>query len=187
MNQKEAKTAVFKAVKRSTRSMVLAALFAALLAVLSQLTIPMVPVPINLALLGVYLCAMVLKPRWAVISVGLYLLMGALGLPVFSGLRGGPSSLFGITGGYLWGYVLTAAIIALLTPLADNFVKRLLILFVGLLCCYIPGTLWLMMLTGRGWSQALPLAVYPFLPGDAIKIVMAAALAPRLSHTLKRV
>lgn len=187
MKQKEAKTTVIKAAKHNTRSMVLAALFAALLAVLSQITIPMVPVPINLALLAVYLCAMVLKPRWAIISVGLYLLMGALGLPVFSGFRGGPSSLFGITGGYLWGYVLTAAAIASLRPLADSFIKSVLILFVGLLCCYIPGTLWLMMLTGRGWAQALTLAVYPFLPGDAIKIVMASALAPRISQTLKRV
>lgn len=174
-----------KPARHSPHSMVLAALFAALLSILSQITIPMAPVPINLALLAVYLCAMVLQPGWAAASVGLYLLMGLLGLPVFSGLRGGPSSLFGITGGYLWGYILTAGAVSLLSPLADRFFKRVLVLSLGLLCCYIPGTLWLMMLTGRGWSQALPLAVYPFLPGDAIKIVMAAALAPRMKRTLK--
>ena len=62
-----------------TRGMVLAALFAALLAVFSQLAVPMVPVPINLGLLAVYLCALALEPRWALISVGLYLAMGAVG------------------------------------------------------------------------------------------------------------
>ena len=57
----------------------------------------------------------------------------------------------------------------------------------GLLACCIPGTLWLMMLTGRAAAEALPLAVYPFLPGDAVKIIIAAALAPKLRGVLRRI
>ena len=158
-----------------TRGMVLAALFAALLAVFSQLAVPMVPVPINLGLLAVYLCALALEPRWALISVGLYLAMGAVGLPVFAGFRGGPAALLGPTGGYLLGYVCAAGLIA-----------AVLLLGRGMLSCYIPGTLWLMMLTGRTAAEALPLAVYPFLPGDAVKIITAAVLAPKLREALRR-
>lgn len=174
-------------IRFDTRGMVLAALFAALLAVFSQLAVPMVPVPINLGLLAVYLCALALEPRWALISVGLYLAMGAVGLPVFAGFRGGPAALLGPTGGYLLGYVCAAGLIAALRDKADSLAGRLGILTLGLLACYIPGTLWLMMLTGRTAAEALPLAVYPFLPGDAVKIITAAMLAPKLRKALKRV
>ena len=170
----------------NTRGMVLAALFAALLSVFSQLAVPMVPVPINLGLLAVYLCALALEPRWALISVGLFLSMGAVGLPVFAGFRGGPAALFGPTGGYLLGYVCAAGLIAALREKADCPAGRLGILTLGLLACYIPGTLWLMMLTGRTAAEALPLAVYPFLPGDAVKIIAAAMLAPKLREALRR-
>lgn len=170
----------------NTRGMVLAALFAALLSVFSQLAVPMVPVPINLGLLAVYLCALALEPRWALISVGLYLAMGAIGLPVFAGFRGGPAALFGPTGGYLLGYVFAAGLIAALRDKAETLLGRIAILALGMLSCYIPGTLWLMMLTGRTAAEALPLAVYPFLPGDAVKIMAAAMLAPKLREALRR-
>lgn len=169
-----------------TRGMVLAALFAALLAVFSQLAVPMVPVPINLGLLAVYLCALALEPRWALISVGLFLSMGVVGLPVFAGFKGGPAALFGPTGGYLLGYVCAAGLIAALKEKADGLAGRMAILVLGLLACYIPGTLWLMLLTGRTAGQALPLAVWPFLPGDAVKIIVAAVAGPRLREALRR-
>ena len=166
--------------------MVLAALFSALLAVFSQIQIPMVPVPVNLGLLAVYLCALTLEPRWALIGVGLFLGMGAAGLPVFAGFRGGPAALFGATGGYLLGYVFAAGLIAALRERADTLARRIALLFAGMMACYIPGTLWLMLLTSRTAAEALPLAVYPFLPGDALKILAAALAAPRLRQALRR-
>lgn len=172
--------------RTNTRGMVMAALFTALLAVFSQVSVPMVPVPLNLGLLAVYLCALALSPRWALISVGLFLLMGAAGLPVFAGFRGGPAALFGPTGGYLLGYVFAAGLIAVLRDKADTLAGRIAVLALGLLACYIPGTLWLMLLTGRTAAEALPLAVYPFLPGDAVKIIAAAVAGPRLREALRR-
>lgn len=163
-----------------------AALMTALLAVCSQIAVPLPLVPINLALLAVYLCALVLEGRWALISVGLYLLMGTVGLPVFAGFRGGPAALFGATGGYLLGYLCAAAVIVPLVPWADTLWRRALICALGLLACYVPGTLWLMLMTGKALPQVLPLAVYPFLPGDALKIAMAASLAPRLRAAMSR-
>ena len=167
--------------------MLLSALMIAIIVVASQIVIPLPMVPINLGLLAVYLCALALEPRWALISVGLYLVMGAVGLPVFAGFRGGPAALFGPTGGYLLGYVCAAALIAAFKERADSLFGRVLLLVLGMLSCYIPGTLWLMMLTGRTAAEALPLAVYPFLPGDAVKIIAAAMLAPKLREALKRI
>ena len=79
-----------------------------------------------------------------------------------------------------------AGLIAAFKERADSLFGRVLLLVLGMLSCYIPGTLWLMMLTGRTAAEALPLAVYPFLPGDAVKIIAAAVLAPKLREALRR-
>ena len=84
------------------------------------------------------------------------------------------------------GYACAAGLIAAFKERADSLFGRVLLLVLGMLSCYIPGTLWLMMLTGRTAAEALPLAVYPFLPGDAVKIITAAVLAPKLREALRR-
>lgn len=167
-------------------ALLLSALMVALISVLSQIAIPLPLVPINLALLAVFLTGFILPQRWALIAVGAYLLMGALGLPVFSGLRGGPQALFGNTGGYLLGYFLSVAVIALMRHQASNFIQRVLLCLLALLACYVPGTLWLSFLTGRTIAQVLPLAVFPFILGDLIKCALAALLAGRLAGLVDR-
>ncbi len=164
------------------------ALFTAALAVFSQIAVPMPGgVPINLALLAVYLAAFVLDRRGALTAVGLYLLLGAVGVPVFAQFRGGPDALVGPTGGYLLGYLFTAAAVGLLRPWADTFVKRALACLAGLLCCYVPGTLWFMSQAGMSLQQSLTYCVYPFIPGDILKILAAASAAPQLRAALSRV
>lgn len=160
-------------------------LMAALLALCSQIAIPLPMVPINLALLAVYLAAFLLDRRGALISVSLYLLLGAAGLPIFAGFKGGPQALFGKTGGYLLGYLGTAAVIATLRPWADSFVRRCLICLLGLVCCYVPGTAWFMLVTNLSLPVSLGYCVFPFLPGDAVKILLAALLTPRLHSALR--
>ncbi len=93
------------------------ALFAALTAVLAQIQLPIGPVPFNLAVFGAFLAGMLLEPAWAAASMGVYMLLGAVGIPVFAGFMGGPAVLLGKTGGYVIGYIF----IALATALA---VKR---------------------------------------------------------------
>lgn len=160
--------------------MVLCALMAALIAVASQIAIPLAMVPINLALLAVFMTGFLLEKRWALTSVMVYLLIGAVGLPVFSGLRGGPQHLVGPTGGYLIGYLLSAGIVSALAPWADSFLKRVFICALAVVACYVPGTLWLMWQTGKNLPEVMGFAVLPFLPGDALKCLAAAFLAPRL-------
>ena len=128
-------------------------------------------------LVAVFVTGFVLNKRWAMIAVGLYLLMGAFGLPVFANFRGGPQALFGNTGGYLLGYFLSVAIIALLRDRAVTFVQRALLCGVALLACYIPGTAWLMFLTGRSLVEVLPSRL-SFIQ-DILKCVLAAWLSLR--------
>lgn len=103
--------------KIATKDLVLTALFAALTAVLAQIQLPIGPVPFNLAVFGAFLAGMLLEPAWAAASMGVYMLLGAVGIPVFAGFMGGPAVLLGKTGGYVIGYIF----IALATALA---VKR---------------------------------------------------------------
>ena len=168
-----------------TRQMAQCAMLTALLAVCSQISIPLPMVPINLALFAVYLGAFLLDRRYALLSVGLYLMLGAVGLPVFAGFQGGPAALFGKTGGYLLGYLCTAAVVTVMRPWADTFVKRCLICALGLLGCYVPGTLWFMLVTQLSLPVSLGYCVYPFLPGDAVKIALAALLIPKLQGALQ--
>ncbi len=169
-----------------TRPLTTAALFAALTAVFSQIAIP-TPwmVPVNLATCSVFLAGAVLGARWGTLSQLVYLALGACGLPVFSGFRGGVQALLGPTGGYLIGYVLAALTVGLL---AQHFRFRgglILSMACGLLLCYALGTAWFMFSTASPLPRALTLCVLPFLPGDACKILLSAWLAKRLAHLLK--
>lgn len=167
------------------RPLTTAALFAALTAVFSQIAIP-TPwmVPINLATCSVFLAGAVLGAGWSMASQLVYLALGICGLPVFSGFRGGVQALLGPTGGYLVGYVLAALTIGLL---AQRFRFRgglILAMACGLFLCYALGTAWFMISTASPLPRALTLCVLPFLPGDALKILVSAVLAKRLSHVL---
>ncbi len=170
-----------------TRRLTLAAFFAALTAVCSQLQIPLPMVPINLALFAVHLCGAALGPKWGALSMAAYAGLGAIGVPVFAGLGSGPATLFGRTGGYILGYILAAAIVGLLSRRWGFAFPRLCAaMAAGVAACYLFGTLWFMALTGTGLGASLSYCVLPFLPGDAVKIALAALLAQRLRPSLHR-
>ena len=169
-----------------TRNLVLAALFAALTAVCSQIQIPLPMVPINLALFAVHLCGALLGAKWGALSMCAYALLGAVGVPVFSGFASGPAVLFGKTGGYILGYILCALLVGLLSRrLGFTFPKLCLSMVVGVAVCYLFGTIWFMAITGMNLVTSLTYCVIPFLPGDAVKILLAALLALRLQKPMR--
>ncbi len=162
--------------------LLLSGLFAALIGVLSQVVIPLPFVPINLALFGVHLAGLLLGPLYGLFSVSIYLLMGILGVPVFASFGAGPGVLFGMTGGYLVGYALCVLIVGALSPRlfggrAGGWWAAMLL---GLLACYAFGTAWFMNLTGYNLVASLWACVIPFLPGDGVKMLLAALLYRRL-------
>ena len=167
--------------KGDIRRLVFCALFTALIAVFSQMQLPIGPVPVSLATLGVMLCGLLLGWRWGALAVGAYILLGAVGVPVFAGFQGGVGRLIGPTGGYILGYLFYALLSGLNMPrLQEGFWGRCFLLFLGTAACYLPGTAWFMHSTGRTLSESLSLCVIPFLPGDAAKIALAAFLTQRL-------
>lgn len=168
-----------------TYSIVITAMFAALTAVFSQISIPIGPVPINLALLSVFVAGGLLGIKRAVISQLVYVLIGAVGLPVFAGFKGGVGALTGPTGGYIIGYVLAAGAVALITAVWNKKLPALIVsMLAGLVICYAFGTAWFVISSGTNLLAALSSCVFPFLPGDALKIAAAAALCLRLKRVV---
>lgn len=169
-----------------TQRIVLAALFAALMAVCSQIQIPLPMVPINLALFAVHLCGALLGAKWGALSISAYVLLGLVGVPVYAGFASGPAALFGKTGGYILGYILSAFLVGLLSRrIGFTFKGLCLSMLVGVVACYAFGTVWFMAVTGLNLMTSLAYCVIPFLPGDAVKIVLAALLALRLKKPLQ--
>ena len=164
------------------QKMVLAALMAALTAAGAYMVLPIGPVPIVLQSLFVLLSGLLLGSRWGAASMGVYLLAGLLGLPVFAGGGGGLAKFLGPTGGYLVGFILAAFIIGLVAEHSRGKIwLNLLGLVAGSLVIYLCGVTWLKVVLGVSLAKALALGMFPFLPGDAAKIVAALALGRTLA------
>lgn len=160
---------------------VYASLFAALTAAGAFIAIPIGPVPIVLQNFFVLLCGLLLGSRWGLASVGIYLLAGTLGLPVFAGGTGGIGRIIGPTGGYLLGYlpaVFVAGLIVEKTKPGPFF--DLTAMICASIILYGCGLTWLKIITGLTWGKTLALGMYPFLLGDALKIAAAVPVVKML-------
>ncbi len=162
------------------------ALFAALTAVGAQIQMPLPfsPVPVVLSNFFAILAGLVLGPRLGAASQVVYLLLGAVGLPVFAGMRGGPQVLVGPTGGYLVGYVLAAGAAGLLRGRRPDTGRAIAAAAAGAILIYALGVPYLAAVTHMGIRRALLVGLLPFLPGDAVKVVIAGAVAPALLRAL---
>ena len=163
---------------------------AALICVAGPLSIPAGPVPLSLASFAVYITGAVLGPKKGTIAVALYLVIGTIGVPVFSGFSGGFQKLAGVTGGYLAGYIPCALLTGLGAERAVKPGARRWILpaamAAGTLVLYGIGTAWFMIQTGNALGAALSLCVVPFLPGDAAKIIGACLLTFPVRKALEK-
>lgn len=169
----------------STKTIAVTALMAAIMCILGPLAIPIGPIPLSLALIGVYLCAYTLGAKRGTLAVAIYILIGTIGLPVFSGFSGGVAKLLGPTGGYIAGYLFTAFICGVFVEIFDNFFIQLAGMAVGLFACYFFGTLWFMFEAKVGFMEALATCVIPFVAFDLIKIGLAMVLGRSIRAALK--
>lgn len=169
------------------------ALFAALTAVFSQISfpVPMTPIVFTMGVMAVYLTAALL-PKWqAFLALIVYLLLGAIGLPVYSGFHGGIGTLLGPTGGYLMAYPIMALLGAWLRELLEKtplprFVSCLIALLITIIPCYLIGSLWYMQVGQVDWMTSLSLTALPFIPVDVVKVVCTALLAMPVSIAVKK-
>lgn len=164
------------------RMTVYASLLAALTAVGAYVVIPIGPVPIVLQNFFVLLAGLLLGARWGAAAIGVYLLAGALGLPVFAGGTGGLGRLIGPTGGYLAGFLPAAAVVGLIAhlPWGRPVWRDILAMVCGTLLIYAVGVTWLKVLSGMPLAKTLAVGMFPFLPGDALKIAVAVPAARAL-------
>ena len=160
-----------------TRNMVLSALFAALLAICAWISLPLGALRFTLQTFGLFLALLTLGGKWGSLSVFLYIAMGILGLPVFSGFQGGFATLTGPTGGFLIGFMLTCLLYWLMTSLFGNKPWVCIpALGIGLVLSYILGWIW--------YSRFAPINLLlwcgPYLLPDCGKLVLAIYLSRRL-------
>lgn len=165
------------------RDLTVAALLASLLAASAWISIP-IPfsaVPLTLQVFIVLLVGLVLTPAQAASSVGVYLLLGSVGVPVFSGGQGGPGVLFGPTGGYLLGFLIAAVLVSVVRNMpvfrSSAAVGDGIALAVGVVAIYVSGWMVLSASTGMGLAASFVSGVAPFIIADSLKAIAAMGVA----------
>ena len=179
---KDEKRSVF-----TVREMVFTAICAALICILAPRSVPVGAIPISLGTFAIYFSAALLGGKRGTVAVIVYIMLGMVGLPVFTAMRGGVAVLFGATGGYIIGYIP----LALLTGVFSDMKSKLhwtmpLGMVLGTVALYTFGTAWYMIMSGSTLAAALLACVVPFLAFDAVKMVLATLLAVVLRARLSR-
>ena len=162
--------------------MTLISLFAALTAAGAFISIPFQPVPFSLQTLFTLLAGMTLGSASGSVSQVIYILLGVIGLPVFAGFKSGMGILLGPTGGFLFGFVISAYVIGKITEeKKEKYIFYYLLAgFTGTVIIYFIGVTQLSLITGIGIKKAILIGALPFLPGDILKIIAASFIASKL-------
>ena len=172
--------------KNKLQRTVMAGVFAALLVVLSQVSIPLpTGIPVTLQTFAVALCGCVLGPSVGSAAVGVYLALGAVGVPVFAGFSGGAGALVGMTGGYLWAFLPMAFLCGLGAQQKNKFLALALGL-AGLAVCHGCGAAQFALVMSISPAQAFLAASVPYLVKDVLSLVLAYGAARAVVLALKR-
>ena len=169
-------------------NLVLISLFSALIVICAWISVPFLGVPFTMQTFGVFLAVSVLGPRRGTVSVGLYILLGLVGLPVFHSFQGGLGALMGSTGGFIIGLLISAPVIGLLNGYNQkSFMKTVAALSLGQIIVYITGVLWFLFVYAGDKSLVATLltTVVPFLLTDALKIFAVAIISKRIAKYVK--
>ena len=163
------------------------ALFTALIAVLAQISIPLPGgVPLTLQTLAVPLAGIVLGPRRGTISTLLYVLLGAIGIPVFANFTGGLGIVLGVTGGFIISFPIMALFAGFASTKGVKSPALWMWLILGALVNYAVGTVWCMFAAGLDLAGALAACVIPFIPTAILKIILAGFLGTMLRNTMMK-
>lgn len=171
---------------KHTLSFSLAALGAAAIAVLAQFSFALGPIPFSLQNLAIGLIASLFFRREGLLAISLYLLLGALGLPVFSGGRGGLAILLGPTAGYLWAYLAYGWLVSSLIGPQSSRRQIFWVNSLGDLLVLSMGSLGLHFLANLPLSKAFQAGFLPFILGDLLKIILIAGICPKIFQVLSQ-
>ena len=168
-----------------TIDLVICSLFAAMTAVLAQISMPFPGgVPLTLQLLSVSLCGILLGSKKGFISILVYVILGAIGLPVFAGFTGGFQYIIGYSGGFLVSFPIVALIIGLISERTNNMVFIFLSAILGLLINYTVGSLVFSLVTNSSIMAAISACVIPFIFTDLVKILIATVIGVKLKQNV---
>ena len=165
------------------KSIVLCGVLTALMCVLCPIALPLNAVPVTLATLVIYLIASTSDVHTSLISVTIYIVLGCIGLPVFSGFNGGIGHILGPTGGFIVGYIPLTLYVSLF---GRGKLMRAIGICIGTLMLYIIGCFGYCIYTNDNFVTAVSLCVLPFLPGDVIKIILTLLIYPKLKRIIKK-
>lgn len=172
-----------------TVDFVISSLIAAVLCILAPVSVPLgfTPIPVTMGLFVIIMAGILLGPSRGSLCVAIYILLGAIGLPVFSGYMGGIQKIFGPTGGYILGYILLVWICGYFT---EYFSGKRYMCFLGIILgtsvCYVFGTIWMSLQLQISFVEALWLGVIPFLPVDILKMFLAVMICCPIRSRLIR-
>ena len=162
----------------STRDITFTAVGIALISVSAWVTVPIGPVPFTLQTMALAFVLVAMSPVQSTLAVMLYLVLGAAGLPLFSGMRGGVGVLLSPTGGFLIGFALAALAALVIRRVMDDSPARDVVVVVALIVCsYFFGWAWLMVSTGMSATAAFAAACLPFIVPDIIKCAVGITMA----------
>lgn len=162
---------------------VLVAVLAALISIISPLSINVLTIPFSLSIFIIALVALTFPPIYTVLAVLIYIALGVLGVPVFAGFKSGLGVLGGVTGGYIIGYIPFAILVSYANYIFKNkMVIEILMIVAGLFCCYLTGLIWYVIQTDNTFSSAFLTTVAPFILPDVIKIVIAFVISMQLKR-----
>ena len=159
--------------------MVLCSLLAALTAICAWIAIPLPGISFTMQTFAVLLTLGLLGGRWGSVSILLYLLLGIVGLPVFTGFRGGAAALLDPSGGFLWGFLACG-----LTYWAAEKLGKLPAMVAGMAVCYVCGSWWFSLYAGVSMGAAVMACVLPWLIPDGIKLALAYSMAKRIGRNV---
>ena len=173
--------------KMSVKTIAVIGVLTAVTCILAPLSIPIGDVPISLTNLVIYFGLYILGTRRETVSYIVYLLIGLVGVPVFSGFTAGPAKMFGPTGGYLIGFIPMAVIAGIFIEKSGRkLVLGMIGMILGTIVCYLFGTGWLAYQAGMTFYQALAAGVLPFIVGDLVKMVICAVVGPQIRRRLEQ-
>lgn len=163
------------------------AITAAILCIFSPFSLPIGAVPVSLATFAICLISCITPWKQSVAAVTIYILLGACGLPVFSGFTGGFQQIAGLTGGFIIGYIPCSFIVSFfINKYQDKKFVYPLSMIIGFFACYFMGTVWYSLQTDTDFIAALTVCVLPFIIGDTVKITVATTLGIMLKNRLKK-
>ena len=171
----------------TAKSIAVTAICIALNVVCSWITVPFFSIPFTLQTFSIFFTLYFLGAKKGTVAIFIYILLGLIGIPVFSGFKSGVPALAGATGGYIIGFLLSGVSYFIFD--GKNKFLRIVGLFVGLLLCYVGGTLWFVFVYGKsgkeiGFFTALTLCVFPFVVFDVLKIILSILLSDVLKKRL---